>query len=552
MLSGPRLLPLYPRLLPLYLCCALAPLGCAAQAPASNAVHCAIQPARAATEADRAFAAGDWARAEGLYAAQLAGPAAAANYAGVVKSQLEQNKLTEALATAQRDATALPASADAQALVGDVLLRSGQIPEAGTAYTKAVTLDPCGARGQFGLGRLSDLTSHRATAARKFAAAHTLAPGDPEIAAAFFETRPAAQRADGLRALLASSPVLGPGTVERLTNQLAALDQHKSCTVEQPFASARLELAPLMYDGVYVRSWGLKVRLDDAQTPLLELDSSVSGIVLSQKDAQHAGLHPLTTIPASADATYMAVADRVRIGTLEYHDCPVRVVPASVLADGNSLIGTDFFRDHLIHIDYVARLLSLDPFPAPLGPLMQASSTPTDPYIAPEEKDWSPVYIAGSNILIPTFINKQGPYCFLLDTGTDRTILSPTAAAKVLGTEKTATLDLQGTSGTIVKVLPREGGGDTQVTRVRGPDGTLLRVTTPVKLPVYRFTNNEMPDVFAISFDLSPKSRDIGFEVSGVMGFYVLRQYFIDLNYRDGLVKILYDQNQRYRTREGQ
>jgi hypothetical protein len=29
-----------------------------------------------------------------------------------------------------------------------------------------------------------------------------------------------------------------------------------------------------------------------------------------------------------------------------------------------------------------------------------------------------------------------------------------------------------------------------------------------------------------------------------------LRNYFLDINYRDGLVQILYDQNQRYQARQ--
>jgi hypothetical protein len=285
---------------------------------------------------------------------------------------------------------------------------------------------------------------------------------------------------------------------------------------------------------------------------LLELDSTASGIVLNQKDAQRAGIKPLTTIPASPDATYLGVADRVKIGNLEYHDCPVRVVPNSALGgvSGNSLIGTDFFRDHLIHIDYVAKLLALNSFPAPPGFTQPASNAPTDPYVSPGEKDWSPVYILGGNLIMPTMINKQGPFSFLIDTGVGRTILAPAVESSVLSSGQDATLNLIGTSGVFVKVMPREGGGDVHVTAVRAPDGTLLRVTNPVKVPMYRFTKNEFTDQSAVSFDLSPKSHDLGYEVSGLFGFYILRNFFLDINYRDGLVQILYDQNQRYKARE--
>jgi tetratricopeptide (TPR) repeat protein len=198
------------------LCCAL-PSTLQAQAPPSGAIHCSVQAATSLTDPDRAFIAGDMAKAESLYSAQLTGPRAIANSSGTISSQLSQNKLAEALATAQH-ATNLPPAA-AQALLGDVLLRSGKIDDAATAYNKAVAADPCWARGQFGLGRLSDLTSHHAIAARKIAAAHMLAPADPEITAAFFASQPAAQHAAGLHALLASTPTLAPDTVERLTGE---------------------------------------------------------------------------------------------------------------------------------------------------------------------------------------------------------------------------------------------------------------------------------------------------------------------------------------------
>ena len=190
------------------------------------------------------------------------------------------------------------------------------------------------------------------------------------------------------------------------------------------------------------------MRLSDADTPLLELDSSASGIVLNQKDAERAGVHPLTTKPSSPDAPYVAVADRVKIGNLEYHDCPVHVVPADALGGGPSLIGTDFFRDHLIHIDYVAKLLSLDR-PGPSGRRALGSWSSHQALYRPGgEREWSPVLVLGSNLLMASLINKKGPFYFVIDTGTVRTILSPAVQSAVLGSNKETTLNLRGVSGT--------------------------------------------------------------------------------------------------------
>jgi hypothetical protein len=495
------------------------------------------------TEADRAFAAGDAARAEVLYTAQLDASATPANYAAVVKSELDRNNLTKAMATATRAAAAMPKSAEAQSLVGDTLLRSGQIVEAGATYSKALALDPCSARAQLGIGKINDLLSHHAAAARKFSIAHSLAPSDPEITVAFLATLSDTQRVPVLRAFLASNPLLPVAAVDDLAAQLAILDRHKSCAASQPFATATIELDPIMFSAKYPRSWGTKVRLNNSDNPLLELDPSVSGIVIGKKDAEHAGIHPLTTLPADPAATYVGVADRVRIGNIEYRDCPVTVVSDAALADHNGLIGTNFFRDHIIHIDFVAQSMRLDPYPA------RPATEPPDlsnQYIAPEEKDWSPIYISGNNILLPTLINKKGPFLFLLDTGTFSTVLAPAIAATELAAKEDLSINLYGTSSSIVKTVHREGGPSTDHPTVYGPDGRLLPVSRPLRNAEYQFARNNYGDTYPISFDISRKSHDTGIEISGLLGFWVLQNFSIDIDYQNGLVQILYDQNRRY------
>jgi hypothetical protein len=509
-------------------------------------VKCKVQAPQPAGEADQAFAAGDPARAETLYRAKSGTPDLV-SYTGIVRSQLEQNKLSEALATAQAAAAAIPSAAEAQALVGDVYTRSGQIPEASAAYAKGLALDQCSARAHFGIGRLDDLVARRASAQHELALAHGLAPGDAEISLAYLGVLPDPQRVVLLRSVLASHPTLPPATVEKLTNDLAALDQHKTCTIHEAATTANLDLTPLMFNGILERSWGLEVQVNSADAALMELDSSVSGIVLTVKDADRAGVHRLTTATPPVDAVYAAVADKVRIGSLEYRDCVVHVAPAKILYGANSLIGTDFFRDHLIHIDYVAKQIKLAPFPVRPG---IASMALSDQYIAPEEKSWSPVYIAGSNVLIPTLINKKGPYLFLLDTGIANTILAPLVASNLLSAGTDNTINLQGIDGEIVKVIEREGGADVNRTSVYAPGGDLLRVSRPAKLPTYIFTSNRVVDDRAISFDLSAKSHIVGTEVSALLGFSILHNYSVDINYRDGLARILYDQNRRYESRE--
>ncbi len=299
-----------------------------------------------------------------------------------------------------------------------------------------------------------------------------------------------------------------------------------------------------MLNGTIIRSWGFSTKFNNADTQLLELDSSVSGILLDEKQAAKAGVQPLT--PGATTVPYTGFVDRIKIGSVEYHDCPVRVVDSSTLAKANGLIGLDLFRDHLIHIDYPDQSVTLSPLPAtPLTPPAgeRAIVTPTD-------KDWTQIYVDGANILVPALINKQGPVLFVLDTGAPRTVLSPDVTSRTLDKSSDATVPLQGTSGTVVKFIPKEGGGDLNRADIYSANGTLLKVSRPVKFPLYRFAGSEVPNRSAVTFDLTPKSHATGVEVSGLLGFDVLRGFLIDINYRDGVARILFDQNRRYEVQQ--
>jgi tetratricopeptide (TPR) repeat protein len=511
---------------------------------ADGKVHCSIQPPPAPGEALNALIAGKPEQAETLYAAQVvSSPTPAASY-GLARAQLAQNKLTQALSTAKAALAATPTSADVQALTGDVLLRSGQIPEAGAAYTRALAIDGCSARGHYGLGLVNQLLARHAAADHEFDLARKLSPGDPEIIATYLTSLPEADRVAPLSAFLASKPQLPPDRIEALTTQLNILQAHKLCTLTEPFQTVKLTFTPVMLNGTIIRSWGFTTRFNGANTQLLELDSSVSGILLDEKQAAKAGVQPLvarqTTVP------YTGFVDRIKIGSVDYHDCPVHVVASSTLAGANGLIGLDLFQDQLIHIDYPDQSITLSPLP----PAPPATVAGDRNIITPTDKTWSQVYIDGGNILIPTLINKQGPFLFVFDTGAPRTVLSPEVTSRTLDKSSDATIPLQGTSGVVVKFIPKEGGGDRERADIYSANGTLLKVSRPVKFPLYRFAGNETPNPSAVTFDLTQKSHATGTEVSGLLGFDVLRAFLIDIDYRDGLARILFDQNRRYAVQQ--
>ena len=507
---------------------------------ADGKIHCAFQAPPAPGEALSALVSGDTERAETLYAAQVASSPSPAAYAGLIRAQLTSNKLSAALATAKSALAAAPTSAEIQASTGDVLLRSGQIPEADAGYSRALALDACSARGHFGTGLINQLLSRHATADHELDIARKLSPNDPEILAAYLSSLPAADRAVPLNAFLFGKPQLPPEQIDELTRQLAILQAHKFCSEVEAVQTVKLQLAPVMLNGTLIRSWGFTTRLN-SDSQLLELDSSVSGIFLDEKQAAKAGVRPL--VAGATKVPYTGVLDHLKIGSVQYSDCPVHVVASATLAGANGLIGLDLFRDHLIHIDYPDQSVTLSPLP--MDPLAAAPGNERS-IVTPTNKGWSQVYVDGGNIIVPTLINKQGPYLFVLDTGALLTVLSPDSASRTLGKSTDGSLAIRGISGPVVKVIPKEGGGDVNRADVYSSDGSLLRVSSPFKFPLYRFAGTEFPNQSAISFDLTPKSHGTGVEVSGLLGFDVLRSFLIDINYRDGLARILFDQNRRY------
>jgi tetratricopeptide (TPR) repeat protein len=116
------------------------PAAAAAAAAAAGKVYCSIQAPPAPGEALNALVSGNMGRAETLYAALVASSQSPAAYAGLVRVQLAGNELSSALSTAKSALAAKPTSAEVQALTGDVLLRSGLIPEAAAAYSRALSL----------------------------------------------------------------------------------------------------------------------------------------------------------------------------------------------------------------------------------------------------------------------------------------------------------------------------------------------------------------------------------------------------------------------------
>jgi hypothetical protein len=197
-------------------------------------------------------------------------------------------------------------------------------------------------------------------------------------------------------------------------------------------------------EGVYtnghrMRGIALSAQVN-AQNVILQVDTGASGIVVDRNFAEKAGLARISAAyfrgigDQRPQSGYRAVANRIRIGELEFEDCVVQVTDNPELP---SLIGTDVFGSYLIDLDLPGMRLKLYPLPkrpedavAPTSlnseayevePKQEEDSgsdqttneqkpsipktaqpLPRDRYIAPEMMNWTQVFHLGHHMLVPT------------------------------------------------------------------------------------------------------------------------------------------------------
>jgi hypothetical protein len=292
----------------------------------------------------------------------------------------------------------------------------------------------------------------------------------------------------------------------------------------------------------------------------LALDTGTSGILVRSATAEKAGLTRIgeQRIGGLGDkdqqSGYVAVAAHIRVGDLEFEDCLVRIVDAPGSSDIDGLIGSDVFGAYLIDIDIPGQKLRLSPLPkrpdeaaAPTA-LNSAGETrgapednvenggeeqpspnqakpanlaanphlPKDAYVAPEMARWTRVFRFGHMLLIPTRVDGFGPMLFMIDTGSFTNILSTRAAREVTKVRADSRTQVRGLSGAVANVY-------------RADKATLQ----------FGHYSQENEDI--VTLDLSALSKSTGTEVSGILGFEMLRILQVKIDYRDGLVDFVYD-----------
>jgi hypothetical protein len=458
-----------------------------------------------------------------------------------------------------------PNAAALLAAKGDVQFRNGEMPEAELSYLAARKLDRREVDTYLGLARLYGSYSLYRKAYDQLRSAHEVAPDNIEVQRAWLRMLPRKERMAALEAYLSGPHPDDEDETKWMTEYLGFL----KATADKPVHACRLvskvEQTETKLETMYgadahrMRGIGLSVKLNDRNAHLL-LDTGAGGIMVSHKVAEKAGLTSISAVhfggigDKGLQSGYTAVAGHIRIGELEFQDCVVTVTDKGSVADEDGLIGADVLGAYLIDIDLPGMRLKLSPLPkrpedtvAPKSlnsegeeqanaeqkedtmneptPKDQNSSPsavtparrlPKDRYIAPEMADWTKVFRFGHSILVPTSVNNSKSMLFGLDTGAFSNLLSVRAGRQVSKVSSEERVRVQGVSGAVDKVYSSD-------------QATL------------RFGHFQQANLGIITLDLSSISRHTGTEVSGFLGFAMLRQLEVELDYRDGLVDFKYD-----------
>ena len=450
-------------------------------------------------------------------------PKSPAVHAGLTLALLKQEKIDEALANAQAAVKAMPDASTLHSALGDVYFRKALIVEAEEAYRKAAQLDKKNPRAWLGMGRISAGVSQFKTAKQYYDYAYSLDPGDPDVLWQWAATRK--NRKDevtALEKLLATVANEDPDDLEQIQGHLQLhkeIGEQKLFQLVSKYGKSEIPMT-LLLDGPYrVTGVALRVRFNGGSEESLLIDTGASGLVLNRKAAEKYGIKRLTATKLEGIGDkgpvegYLGFAERVQVGEVELHNCLVHVSDRSNLVGEAGLIGPDVFSKFLVTLDFAGRKVRLNPLPKREDEAGEDEFY--DRVIPPEQKDFTPVFRAGSYLFIPTRVGKGPPTLFLIDTGATFNMISHALARTVTKVNKDSDIEVRGVSGKVKQVYTADR----------------------VFLQFGRF-RQENQDVTA--FDLSSISKSSGMEISGTLGLPLLSLFTLTIDYRNGLINFEY------------
>jgi TonB family protein len=478
-------------------------------------------------------------------------------YAGLTRVYLKKKDVKQASDTITKGLQVADSPVVRVAL-GEVYFRQGKISAAEQEWVNVIKSGHGDARAYLGLARVRWAISMYKSGWAMINQAHQLDPADLEIRQLWVGQLSGAERIKYLEQYLAGDTNDDAETRAGMEHYLEYLkarakDPRGACHLVSKTATTETNLVRLMVDPTHLRGYGLSVLVNGEKSKLL-LDTGASGILINRNLAERAGVTKLSDADIrgigdkGSRSGYTGLANSLKIGELEFHDCPVEVLEQRSVTGEDGLIGADVFAAFLVDIDFPHEKLHLGELPkrpdetatkitlqteredsntpgespaeknavAPTKSASSPHSGPQDRYIAPEMKSYTQVYRFGHNLLVPTLIGDAPAKLFLLDTGSTSNLISPNAASEV----------------TKVHGDPRK--------TVNGLSGSVKDVYSADKA-VIQFGHLRQENQNLLALDLTNISNGIGTETSGILGFAMLGLLDIKIDYRDGLMDFSYD-----------
>jgi thioredoxin-like negative regulator of GroEL len=491
------------------------------------------------SDADTAFLAADFPAAAGLYQAAMAkNPGNADSMIGLVHALLRQNKVQEAGDALQAATTSAPESPAMMTLRGEIELRQGEPWKATKTAVASYTADPCNPRSMLLLFKLETLNSQYATAHKMLTKAHQIDSEDPEIRAEWIKTLPVEQRVPEMEAYLAAPRGDSAAELSDLKTELYQLkawgaEPRKPCTMVSAAATAEVPFVPILSNNDRTIAFGLSVKVNN-HAARLAIDTSynarlpiegVSGLLISRAVAQHSGLKPVFqnevpgTGPQGPRSGFVAIADSIAFGDVEYHNCAVQVMDVNFGNGAEGVVGLELLSNYLITLDYPAKKLILETLP-PRPTDTVGTNGLYNRYVAPTMKDYTPVLTSGSDLIVPLSINGSPPMLWVLDTAVGPSMVWPGAAYQLTTGHKDP------------KFENRASKANWSVITLSGDNALSFAGVSLKETPIYPFDTSRFTD-------------DTGMEISGMLGLKTMSRTTVHIDYRDGLVKFDYDPSRK-------
>ncbi|MGD0436910.1 MAG: aspartyl protease family protein [Bryobacteraceae bacterium] len=444
-------------------------------------------------------------------------PAFADGYYGLVRALLKAHRAGDAYVAAENGLKSAPHTAGALSAAGLANFRRGDVQQAEQNFLDAYKLDRKHPGALNGMALIYAMVSKFKTARALSSEAYEGAPGDPALRLAHANTLkgaehiaelervlaiydPQSEEAHNLRAHIAADRAAGDRVLRRLTNSPQ---------------NARIKLFWIFDGPKRKRGLGMRVQLNGRHSVTLLLDTGASGISVSPKTAEKAGLEILTEESSEVkgigderpQASLRYLAAEVRVGDIVFADYPVSVFQSARTADFDGLIGADVFQHYLVGIDFLNTDLSLD---ARSNDQQAASDEPQDP-IAPLP-GFTQTYRLGDHLNVFTSANDGPPELFLIDSGSSSNLIDTEFARASTSVYRDDRTVIKGVQGKVDHA------------------SRALRITL-----LFAGFRQENTDLIAMSFDKMNDSRGVG--IAGILGLPVLEHLKLTIDYRSGTVR---------------